>query len=193
VPYVNETQIGEGEGFAHRVAVILAAFLLAYAAFELIQFAVYVALEGTAWLGSYGRRRFEGALQMTRIAACVLLLVGAAGMLKWKPWSRVAVMIWAVSIVILTFASNVGWFFEYAAQLRANAATTQIVNPPLWKMAVHQLLWWVQSIFLPALIWLIVRRPEIAQLYKPVRRGGFEVVPIARVAAAADGGDAARG
>jgi hypothetical protein len=190
---VNETQTGEGEGFAHRVAVTLAAFLLAYAIFNLLQYVVYVAVEGTLWFARYRYRRFEAAMQMTRIAADILLLAGAVGMLKWKPWSRVAVMTWTVSIVLLTFASGIGWVIEYSDQLRATAATTRAVNPPLWKMAVHQVFWSIQSAFLPALVWLIVRRPEIAQLYQHVRGGGFEVVPMATVAASQDGGESTGG
>jgi hypothetical protein len=95
--------------------------------------------------------------------------------------------------VLLTFASGIGWVIEYSDQLRATAATTRAVNPPIWKIAVHSLLWNIQSAFLPGLVWLIVRRPEIAQLYQHVRRGGFEVVPLATVAASQDGGKSVGG
>ena len=166
-------------GFPQRIIRIVAGVMLSYAIFEIVQTLSYQLLQQ----GSRAPlRSVERALQFANLGARMLLAVAAAGMLKWRPWSRSAMICWTVLVVAGQFASHAYWFVAYASTM--STATTQMrtINQPVWQMMLWQLLWWIGQSFFPLLMWLILRQPEVANQFARVRGGGFEVVPFAQTA-----------
>ena len=162
-----------------RVVRILALIALAYAALHLLQFAAIFLFQGVGWQYARDPYRFmERAIQLSHLGMMLLLLVGAVGLLKWKPWSRPAVMLWAGLSMIVGFISGVPWLLQYASDMAA--ATTRAVYQPMWQMVLWQLLAAINQIFLPLLVWLLLRQPEVASRFTRRPSGGFEVVPFAQ-------------
>jgi hypothetical protein len=169
----------EQREFLHRVIRIIAGVMLAYALFQLAQAGLAVVMDGSLWdFGTGSYRPLGRAIQLSHLSATVLLAVGAAGMLKLRPWSRPTVMLWAILVVILQFASYVFWLVVYARAV--SSASTQYVQQPVWKMMLTYLLSWLSDVFFPLLIWLMLRQSEVINAFSSVHGGGFEVVPLAQ-------------
>jgi hypothetical protein len=47
---------------------------------------------------------------------------------------------------------------------------------------------WIASALFPLLVWLILRQPEVADLFARPQHGGFEVVPFAEPAGSGGSG-----
>jgi len=182
--------------FLYRVIRVLAFVMLAYAILHLVQYSLFFLIQGISW--RYGRGPFrwiERAMQLSSFGTLVLLLAGAVGMVKGKPWSRLAVMWWAVIQVVIGFVSSAAWLVRYSNDMAAARASTQAsFGQPVWQMMLFQVMSWVSNAFLPLLVWLILRQPDAANFFSRVRGGGFEVVPFANAIAseAAAPNDASR-
>ncbi|MEA2708711.1 MAG: hypothetical protein QOF78_1312 [Phycisphaerales bacterium] len=109
--------------FLHRVIRIIGIITLAYAALHLLQAGLYIVIRGSLWFYARGDFGFiERAVQLSHLGVMLLLLAVSIGLLKWKPWSRPAVMLWAVLTVVLHFASSAMWAVRYARDM--SRATT---------------------------------------------------------------------
>jgi hypothetical protein len=168
--------------FMRRVVRIIAGITLAYAALNLAQSALYLLIRGSLWGYSRGNLvPFERAIMVSSVANMILLLAGWLGLRGWKRWSRPAVMWWAVLSVVLSFATSALWFVQYTRDIMM--ATTQVaMQQPVWQQMLWQILWFLENMFFPLLIWLLLWQPEVAKLFERVASGGFEVLPYARAA-----------
>ena len=169
----------EPADFLHRAIRIVATIVLAYAGLQLAQYVVALFTDGAWWgyfVGSY--RWIDRAIQLSRFGVIALLLAGAIGMLRWRPWSRPAVMLGMLLLVLVSFATYVLHLVKYAQDL--STAPTQPANAPVWRMALGYIFWFAESTIFPLLVWLILRQPQVARLFEHARSGGFEVVPFAQ-------------
>jgi len=183
-PRVTEAAPTERPEFLHRVIRIIAGVMLAYAVFHLVQAGVEIVVSRSLWNYAQGAMRpYARAIQLSNLGATVLLAVGAAGMLKWRSWSRTLVMFWAILIIILRFISSAYWVVSYVQAV--STATTRVIYEPLWRTLLLHLFWWIGNTFFPMLIWLILRQPEVTTAFARVHGGGFEVVPFAHRAGGA--------
>jgi hypothetical protein len=167
--------------FLHRAIRIVALILLAYAAVHALQYVAIFSIQGVGWRYARGPYQFaERALQLSHLGTMLLLLVGAIGLLKWKPWSRPAVMLWAVLSICMSFVAGVPWLLQYARDVAAATGTTRAVFQPLWQVVLWQMLSAINQAFFPLLVWLLLRQPEVAGRFSRRPSGGFEVVPFAQ-------------
>ena len=171
--------------FLYRVIRVLAFVMLGYAIMHLVQYSLFFSIQGISWRYERGPFRWiERATTLSTFGVLGLLLAGAVGMLKGKHWSRPAVMWWAVLQVTIALISNAAWLVRQANEVAAARATTQVVYmQPVWQMLLWQVMSWIGNAFLPLLVWLILRQPDVANFFSRVRGGGFEVVPFANAIA----------
>ena len=193
---MSDETAAHGNAFLRDVIRILALIGLGHAALQLVQYVLHFFFWGTWWEGARGGVRLaDRAIQLSRLGAILLLLVGAIGLLKWKPWARPAVLWWAIVTLLLNAVASLPWLVQYAQDI--SAATTQWTagQQPFWHIVLWTLLSSIDSLFLPLLFLLILRRPEAASLFERTTGGGFDVVPMARPVATAtrDGGGPAGG
>ena len=165
--------------FLHRAVRVVAMIVTAYAALHVLQDLVALAVRGAAWgYFGYSYRFADRAIGLSRLAVTVLLLVGGIGVLRRKPWARVAVLLGMILLVVISFATYVLSLAQYVEDL--SRAPTQPSNAPTWQMAIAYAFWFAESTLFPLLVWLILRQPEVARLFERPRAGGFEVVPVAQ-------------
>ena len=182
--------------FVHRIVRIIALVLLAYAALHVVQGIIALVVHG-GWPWGYmgmGAWWIGRAIELAHAGNVLLLGIGAAALLAWKPWGRTAVMLWAILYIVLHFASSAFWVVEYARQIAAAPATQAVRNQSVWQYMLMFGFSWLANALFPLLVWLILREPEVVSLFARAPQGGFEVVPLAqavRLPAPVGGGPAA--
>lgn len=119
--------------------------------------------------------------------ATVLLIAGAIGLLNWKGWSRSVLIVWA----FLQLASTAGMMFaSYGFYMYVRRSTTQPGFPPLAAQMLAAAMRAVIDFSFPLAMLGVMFQREVKDLWAQPRRGGFEVIPMAK--AAEPTGDASR-
>jgi hypothetical protein len=169
--------------FLRRALRWLAVVSLVYSGISLLNQAVYLGVEGwprySMTFRASGWQRVE-MFNMTCTAVSMLTLgIGAVGLLKWKRWSRIVLLVASAAMIVFALLSHVGSFVIYS-QYAANArATTRFNGPSLWFYAWWGFEQWVTSSAFPLLVLLAMAQHEVATLWARGGAGGFEILPLA--------------
>jgi hypothetical protein len=124
-------------------------------------------------------RRAARAVYMLYFANAILLLVASVALLRWRPWARKALLIWACSSMVLGLAAMVVWYVPYANSLAQSSASTRPGYTSFLMNAWYSLANVLGEWAFPLLVLLILRQPEIAALWAH-RSAGFAVIPMAK-------------
>jgi hypothetical protein len=163
----------------HRLLRWLAILGLAYGLLRAVTLLLFAITQGFPFAGVARGGRHDVLISWVYVTAVVLLVVGSAGLLWWKRWSRRTLLVWAPLQMSAGLVSTLSYLWQYTG---AMAGTTQptadhvLLN--VWTMASH----WLEGCLLPILFLWALLQPEAAKLWAAERRGGFEVVPMADVA-----------
>ena len=171
--------------FLRRALRWLAILCLVYAVISLASVVIAIPVQG--WMRyswNYGSRAWRGAEMFTRICsilAMLSLLVGAYGLLRWRRWSRLVLLISASALLITSFASQVLWLFVFIEQINQSRASTRTYyQPPAWFYVTTTLTQWlVFSLFPLVVVWTMLQL-EVAELWARRGASGFEVLPLAK-------------
>jgi hypothetical protein len=124
---------------------------------------------------------------MTSHVTVVLLLVGSIGLLKWQAWSRRVLVGWAILRIIAVILVSTNYLVAFHA---LRSATTQVaVSPTMTYYTLISLGSAMMAIAFPAIVLGVLMQREIADLWAREKRGGFEVIPLAKVADSPAGGN----
>ena len=178
---MEDIVVSERQSFLHRALRALAILGLAWGLVHAITLAVVAIFQGfpyDQWLaGGPISRGMTTALSWVRVVTVVLLVVGAAGLLRWKQWSRTTLTVWALLTIALAFGTSAGYLLMYF-----RSSSTSTTRPfmhyeamMLWTMFANS----VEYSLLPAMFLWVLRRPEVVQLWARPKRGGFDVIPMA--------------
>ena len=94
----------------------------------------------------------------------LVLLVGALLCLKLKPWGRLALMTFAALRLVVAVSTQL-WYRRQFSDAGAD----------MWEFVVYALNSVTQSLVLPAVIWVTLRRPEIRALFTVAAPAGFDL------------------
>ena len=132
--------------------------------------------------GNYGPfwGRVQQGTHLLYLLDNVLLLVAAIALLRWKPWSRAALLIWAAVEMAGSVVSGLAWFIPYASQVARTPTACSQHQPSVASICWMLLSTVVADWAFPLLVVVILRQPEVARLWAR-KSGGFEVVPMAQV------------
>ena len=174
----------ESRTFLHRVVRCVAVLALAYGLLQAVTLTAWGITRGLPYDGYYvGSRHLAVGMSLLAFALTAFVIVGGWGLLKWKAWGRVALIVWSALTIVLGCVQSV---LSDIMVLRSMAATTQPGVQPhagvyVWTSFHH----WLTYSALPIVILLAMLQPEVARLWSgPRGAGGFEVIPMASTAAA---------
>jgi hypothetical protein len=171
----------ESRTFLHSVVWWLGVLALGYGLLHAVTLILAAATQGFLY-DRYWMRDREAAFAMSvvQVASTVLLLAGAWGLLRWKPWARVVLVVWSaltISLGLVRVISSTAYFVRETAAI----ATSQ----PSYRPNIGMLFWssfqyWLETCALPILLIVLLRQPEVAKLWaRPRGADGFEVIPMA--------------
>jgi hypothetical protein len=174
------------QAFVHRALRWLALVGLASGILHVITLVVFGVFQGfqyDRWLiGGPVSRAMTTILSCMRVADVLLLVIGSAGLLRWKHWSRTTLMIWAILRMLLTGGTSLGYLMTVFGR---TTATTQPIGDnaflTLWAMFANTVQEWV----LPVMFLWIFRQREVQRLWAKPQSGGFDVIPMATPTGAA--------
>jgi hypothetical protein len=116
-----------------------------------------------------GTFEFWVGLIVVELVLPLLLGVGAIGALRLRRWSRIALLTYGVAAVVNGVAAWVLGLWQ--TRRYWDSATSFLTSTE----SVRSL---AQSLILPVILWLLLRRPEIRTLFVPVMSGrAFEPLP----------------
>ena len=178
---MEDISVGERQAFLHRALRALAILGLIWGlvhATSLVVIGVFQGFPYDRWLtGGPISRGMTTVISWLRIVEVLLLLIGAAGLLRWKQWSRTTLIIWALLTITLAVGTSAGYVMMYLRT--ANTATTQPLEHyavlTFWSMFASS----VQQSLLPLMFLWVLRRAEVVQLWAHPKSGGFDVIPMA--------------
>jgi hypothetical protein len=166
--------------FLPRVLRCLAATCFLYSVVATFDFGVRMATYGLRY-PSYGPSyyRIQRGIEIFSGGLSVLLLVAAIALWRWKPWSRVTLIVWAALGIVIGIVSNVFWLISYLQQRHA-ATQPKFLPSMLYYTSLTMSNMLERSAF-PAIVLCILLQPQVSKFWAQVT-GGFEVVPFARTA-----------
>jgi hypothetical protein len=170
--------------FVHRILRLVAWVGLMYGCAQLLA----ALLELSPGYGSYWQIRSMGRITrasgfvgvLLGYGAMILFIVGASGMLNWKAWSRKVL----VAGALLQIASAVGLLIaSYGLYVYLRQQPNQPSNPALWVRMLIAGMRAIANIAFPVIVLRVMFQREVKDLWAMERRGGFDVIPLAKVAA----------
>jgi hypothetical protein len=176
----------EARTFLHRILRWMAVLALAYGGLQAVSLIAFAAAQGFP----YDRYSFGGGklvslgISILMVILAALAIVGGWGLLRWRAWARLVLVIWSALAILLGLGQGI---VSTGAFLRMTAATSQpsgLPHPALvvWASLHH----WLTNCVLPIVFLLILLQPEVARLWAgPRGGGGFNVIPMAAAATAA--------
>jgi len=108
----------------------------------------------------------------------ILLLIGAAGLWKWKRWGRTLLLLWAPIDIVLMIGSLLIRYIQFA-QSYIPLTTRTVGGISLREMGWY--MFWSSAIHcaFPVLMLILLLPREVANLWASSPGGGFEVIPMA--------------
>jgi hypothetical protein len=95
-----------------------------------------------------------------------LLAVGAIALLSWQRWGRVCILVWAAATILISFASAT---YQSCIELGGGVYSLASFGWDLYSA--------LQASLFPALVLLVLVQRDVAELWGPAHRPGFEVTP----------------
>jgi hypothetical protein len=170
----------ESRTFLHRVLRWIAIVALALGLLQVVTLIVYTVSSGFPY-DRYWLPNTAAAISMSamRIASAAILVVGGWGLLRWKYWGRVVLIVWSVLSILLALASTIGSVVFISREVAATTQPTGQSNAGLmiWTSVHH----WLDNCALPVLFLAALFQPEAAKMWAGPKRGGFDVIPMANV------------
>ena len=172
----------ESRTFLHRVLRWVAFLALAYGLLQAVSLFAYAATVGFPYYRYFiWPRWLDIGMSLLLIASATTVMVGGWGLLRWRSWGRVVLIVWSVLAILLGLAQAIA---STAHFVRRAAATTQSAAQAQTGLMVWSSLYdWMTSSALPVVFLAVLLQPEVAKLWaRPTRAGGFDVVPMASAA-----------
>jgi hypothetical protein len=161
----------------HRVLRWIAILGIFYGMVGLVSCVVELALNGLSF-DIYPRVLALGrTAQLSAMLVDGVLLIGAFGLLRWRRWGGILVLIWAPTRLILELLGCLFFAIAYSGML---SQSRQSMAPILWPMAIA----WLSGNAFPILMLILVRQPEVTALWSNPPASAFEVIPLAERASA---------
>ncbi|HVT88666.1 MAG TPA: hypothetical protein VHD56_07440 [Tepidisphaeraceae bacterium] len=110
----------------------------------------------------------------------ILQVVGSIGLLFWKNWSRLVLIIWSAFRSCSLFLSMLATIFSYTRNV--SSATSRPVVTNLAYVTWSMFGGWLYNCALPILTFWLLRQREVVEFWSRPRGGGFDVIPMAQVA-----------
>jgi len=124
------------------------------------------------------KNRLLNTIYFTKIAINLVLGIAAIGVLRRKSWGRVCLLTWVGLTILTETTSYVLAFLEVQDYYREHP------NPNMTGMYIFWSMWgeWLRMLA-PAIATLFIfRQQAVAALFRRSPTGGFEPIPMARVA-----------
>jgi hypothetical protein len=167
------------DGFLPRVLRWIAILTIVIGTVGAISFITLTLLRifHSPWVGSRVPRA-DRYIAFALALASILSAVGGYGLLRWKPWGRTLLLVWAPLSMSARLATSLYWLVPYAS---VRAATTQPAGAPMAFIGLMVVMELLSHYAFPLLVMAVLLQPDVRKLWANRTRGGFDVVPFASV------------